>query len=160
MVFSLKWFFFFNPVWRKFFLSLFELRSFPFYWCFSFRNLRMHFLDVGFVPIWLRFLYCLHQNSDSNTELFFFPLHSYFFQENSQSSDQPPKPPRLPLKEVNTVSLTVRLYGALIKNRLGASSNLAYRSMLPKLELLRGIHLVRAVGLGRDSTHLVIGGCL
>ena len=91
---------------------------------------------------------------------FFFPLHSYFFQENSQSSDQPPKPPRLPLKEVNTVSLTVRPYGALIKNRLGASSNLAYRSMLPKLELLRGIHLVRAVGLGRDSTHLVIGGCL
>ena len=51
--------------------------------------------------------------------------------------------------------------GALIKNRLGVSSNLAKRSLHAKFQLIWTIHLARAMGVVRNlASHLIFGGFL
>ena len=51
--------------------------------------------------------------------------------------------------------------GALIKNRLGVSSNLANRSIHAKFQLIWTIHLARAMGVVRNlPAHLIFGGLL
>ena len=49
----------------------------------------------------------------------------------------------------------------IFENRLDASANLAIWSMHAKYQLIRAIHLARAMGVVRNSPpHLIIGGCL
>ena len=51
--------------------------------------------------------------------------------------------------------------GALIKNRLGACSNLAYTRMDAKFQLNWTIHLARAMGVVRNlPAHLIFGRLL